>query len=451
MAKKEKVLVWGNGAREHAFATQLNASESVQEVWCYPGTNAGLVALPKCRAVNAEVKNLLGVIDFARDNGVTLAIIGPEQPLADGAADLFHVASIPVLGPTAQAAKLESSKLFAKSVMANAGVPTAAYKTFTAPQLDDAFAYIRRTAGPWVIKADGLAAGKGVMVCHEPAEAIKTTRVWLAGKFGAASQTILIEEFLPPHPGLRRAEISVLGLVDCFGNVLFFSPAADYKRALDGDQGDNSGGMGAYAPTPWVTDDMMDTIQDTIFDPLLAWMKLRASPFSGILYAGLMWTPDGPKVVEFNVRAGDPEWPALAPLYEAEACVDLFRRVAQGGCIKNAVLRPKPGHTSVNVVLSSHGYPDPCAQALGTPIDFSRLPKDNDVTVFHAGTKRGDNGQVLVDGGRVLDVVATAKKPLDTVASIARVAAQEITWTDPAGHGPHRRNDIGFNVPISLD
>ncbi len=387
-----KVLVVGNGGREHALAWKLRQSKKVTEVLVAPG-NAG-TALDAMN-VDIQAADVPRLVKFAKAEKVGLAVVGPEAPLVAGLAAAVEQAGIPAFGPSKLAAELEGSKAFSKELMRQANVPTADYRVFHSAR--DAVTYIdERSERPLVVKADGLAAGKGVVVCGTKQEAIEAVnRIMLSKEFGAAGDRLVIEE------RLEGQEASILAIVDG-GTIIPLEAAQDHKRAHDGDEGPNTGGMGAYSPTPLVTPERMDEIIEKILVPTVHTMRKIGRPFRGVLYAGVMLTSQGPKVLEYNVRFGDPEAQPVLMRLKSDL-FDVLYAAATGKLDKLPPLDwdPRP---AVCVVMASDGYPGPYQK--GRTIrglhDADRQPG---VKVFHAGTTRlGD--QVVNDGGRVLGVTA---------------------------------------------
>ncbi len=387
-----KVLVVGQGGREHALSWKLAQSPSVSEVFCAPG-NAGIA--DHATLADIPVTDLDALVAFASESQLDLVVVGPEAPLVDGLVDRLQEVGIDAFGPTAGAAALEGSKAFAKEIMRRGNVPTADYAVFDSAQ--DARTYLEeREDQAWVIKADGLAAGKGVLMCKNRTEAMSAIdEILVQDAFGDAGRQVVIEETLVGQ------EASILAIVD--GNTIVTLEASqDHKRAGDGDTGPNTGGMGAYSPTPLVTPDLMATIEERILIPTVHAMKLANTPFRGLLYAGLMLTNQGPKVLEFNVRFGDPE--AQPVLMRLQSDLGLVLQAAAQGTLDSIgplEWDPRPG---ICVVMASHGYPG--SYDKGHPIrglaDANAL---EDVQVFHAGTaSSGDN--IVTSGGRVLGVTA---------------------------------------------
>jgi len=392
-----RVMVLGAGAREHALAWRLKQSPALTALYCAPG-NPGTAALGENVAL--DVEDPAAVLAAARARGVELVVVGPEAPLVKGVADALRALGIAVFGPSAAAACIEGSKAFAKEVMAAAGIPTAAHRVFRSPQEAEAYA---RTQGPLVVKADGLAAGKGVVVARTTAEAEQAVRE--VGAMGQAASALVLEELL------EGEEVSAIALCDGERYQLF--PAAqDHKRIFDGDQGPNTGGMGAYAPAPFLDERGLEEVGRAVIGPALEEMRRRGTPFSGALFAGLMLTPRGPRVLEFNCRFGDPETQALMMQLD-EDLLPLLHAAATGE-LPQRPLRVRPG-VSVGVVMAAAGYPQ--APRKGDLIDGIAAAEATGARVFQAGTKELA-GKLVTAGGRVLTVCAHA----ETVA-LAREAA----------------------------
>lgn len=385
-----RVLVVGAGGREHAITWKLARSQRVDSIICAPG-NPGMAAIAECFPV--QPMDMTGICDLAQRENVDLVVVGPEDPLAAGLADALIEAGIPVAGPTAAAARIEASKSFAKEIMAAAGVPTS--RAITVTNREDGITAIREIGGdgPVVVKADGLAAGKGVVVAKSADEAIATLDAFMIDRaMGDAGVSVLIEECM------EGPEVSILSLTD--GTTIYpLAPSCDYKRAYNDDEGPNTGGMGAYTPTRLVDDAMSDEIRQTILQPVIDEMARRGTPMRGVLYAGLMLTQDGPKVVEFNCRFGDPETQVVLPTMEGDLG-ELLEAVANGTLAD--VQPPTSNGAAVGVILASGGYPG--AYPKGLPISGLDHPRDN-ILVFQAGTGFGSNGQTVTSGGRVLTVV----------------------------------------------
>lgn len=387
-----KVLVVGNGGREHALAWKLGQSPLVTRVLVAPG-NAGTAL--DAENVDIQATDIPRLVKFAQKESIDLTVIGPEAPLVAGIVDAFEAAGLKVFGPSKAAAELEGSKVFSKELMRQANVPTADYRIFHSH--GEAIEYIEeRNDRPLVVKADGLAAGKGVIVCRNRTEAIDAVkRTMVAREFGEAGKRIVIEE------RLEGEEVSLLALVDG-STIIPLEPAQDHKRALDGDLGPNTGGMGAYSPTPVITHELMDEVIEKILVPTVHTMRKINRPFRGVLYAGLMLTSQGPKVLEFNTRLGDPETqPVLMRLKS-----DLAQILMAGASGTLSKLPPLEwdARPAVCVVMASDGYPGPYAK--GKVIrGLSEADRQPGVKVFHAGTQKLGE-QAVTDGGRVLGVTA---------------------------------------------
>ncbi len=417
-----RVLLVGSGGREHALAWKLRQSPRLGHLYWAPG-NGGAGADDEVVPVKAE--DVAGLVAFARDHAVALIVAGPEVPLAMGLTDAAAAAGIPCFGPTRAAARLESSKVFSKQFCDRQRIPQAPYTVWTDAKA--ASDYLRKYGGPFplVLKADGLAAGKGVLICQNREEALEGAQRILALKeFGAAGDTMVAEAFLPGE------EASLL--VFCDGErAVPMPPARDFKRASDGDQGPNTGGMGAYCPATLMSEDLIDAAMGSVIRPTLAGMALEGSPFRGVLYAGLMLTGEGPKVLEFNCRFGDPETQVVLPRLDGDL-VEICMACAQGRLDAGSVAWKK--EAAVTVVLASGGYPG--AYQTGKAItgldEAGALPG---VTVFHAGTKR-QGGTAVTSGGRVLDVTVTGPTREEARARAYEAVAQ-IHFD-----GMHYRKDI---------
>jgi phosphoribosylamine---glycine ligase len=418
-----RVLVVGGGGREHALSWALARSASVTEVVCAPG-NAGVSGV--ATVVPVDMRDVGAVVHVATSHRADLVVVGPEAPLVAGLADTLAAEGIPVFGPTAAGAQIEGSKSFAKEVMEAAGVPTARYWSG-----DDAAAAKKALAtfsAPYVVKADGLAAGKGVRICEDLAEAEDAVDdAMLRQVFGAAGATVVIEEFLD------GPEVSLFAV--CGGTrAVPLVPAKDYKRALDGGVGLNTGGMGAYSPVPAVTDDMVAAMGWDVFRPVLEELAGRGIDYTGVLYAGLVLTESGPKVLEFNARFGDPETQVVLPRLRSDLG-ELLLAAAQGRLDDLDPLE-WDDRACVTVVLASSGYPatyDTGFEIFGL-VDAAAVP---DALVFHAGTAHDAAGQVVTAGGRVLAVSGLGDS-IDDARSTAYLAADQILF-----HGSQRRSDIG--------
>ncbi|MGE6675344.1 phosphoribosylamine--glycine ligase [Bacillus pumilus] len=380
------VLIIGRGGREHTIAWKVNQSELVSQVFVAPG-NDGMADAAKLVPIDEGDHEAL--IRFAKDNEIGLTIVGPEVPLIAGVVDAFEEAGLKVFGPNAKAAVIEGSKEFAKDLMKNYEIPTAAYATFTS--FEKAKAYVEEKGAPIVIKADGLAAGKGVTVAMTLEEAINCLHDFLEDeKFGDASASVVIEEFLTGE------EFSLMAFVN--GEKVYpMVIAQDHKRAFEDDKGPNTGGMGAYSPVPQISDEVVQKAVEDVVKPAARAMVQEERPFTGILYAGLMLTPEGSKVIEFNARFGDPETQVVLPRLESDL-VQVFLDILDG---KDVDLRWKDT-AAVSVVLASEGYPEDYAK--GAPIGALQTTV-SDVVTFHAGTKK-ENDQFVTNGGRVANVTA---------------------------------------------
>lgn len=423
-----RAIVIGNGGREHALAWSLLQSPNIHGVFCIPG-NGGTATLANCQNIAMSVSDFDGITRFALVQGVGLVIIGPEAPLAAGLADRLKSEGIPVFGPTQDGAQIESSKAWAKALMLEAGVPTAASQSFTADRQDEAIAYVRQMGAPIVVKADGLAAGKGVVVAASEEEAIAAIETIFSGKFGAAGETIVIEECLTGQ------EVSVLALTDG-ETIIPLLPAQDHKQIGEGDTGANTGGMGVYAPTPLLSSEQLERVQREVLQPTIDALKARGIDFCGVLYAGLMVAEDGtPKVLEFNCRFGDPETQAVLPLLETPldrvllACVE--KRLAQ---LDPLVWREG---VSVCVVLASGGYPE--AFEKGKPISGIDRAEAQDAVVFHGGTEV-KQGELRTSGGRVLGVTSVADN-FEAAIAQTYAAVESIQF-----EGCYYRRDIGYRI-----
>ncbi len=421
-----KVLVIGSGGREHALAWKLAQSARVDEVLVAPG-NAGTAGEDKCRNVDVAATDLDALLALARDEAVAFTVVGPEAPLVAGVVDRFRAAGLRVFGPSAAAAQLEGSKAYAKDFLQRHGIPTAHYAVHT--QLEDALEYVREHGAPIVIKADGLAAGKGVIVAMSLAEAEAALTDMLGGyAFGAAGARVVIEEFLDGE------EASFISMVDG-RTALPMATSQDHKRVGDGDTGPNTGGMGAYSPAPVVTPEVHARIMREVVEPTVAGMAADNVPFTGFLYAGLMIDGDGaPKVIEFNVRFGDPETQPVMLRLQSDFA-DLIEAAIDGALDGvEAQWDPRP---SLGVVMAAEHYP--AKPRLGDVINTWDVPEPEHTKVFHAGTALED-GHVVTSGGRVLCVCALG----DTVADAqqrAYAGVSGISW-----HGEFHRHDIGWRA-----
>lgn len=423
-----RVLVVGGGGREHTLAWKLKRSRFVKKVFCAPG-NAGMESVATCVPVKAD--DIDGLMNFARENEIDLTVVGPEVPLAMGIVDRFEEEGLKIFGPNKAAARLESSKAFSKMIMEKYGVPTAACEVFDDP--DKAKKYIRENGGPLVIKADGLAAGKGAIPCEDEVEALKAVDT-IATKFGEAGRRILVEEYL------EGEEASVLAFCDG-RNVIPLESAQDHKRAYDDDQGPNTGGMGAYSPAPVITEDLSTRIYDEILVPTVRGMEKEGCPYKGILYAGLMITEDGPKVIEYNCRFGDPEAQVVIP----RLVTDIMRPIL--ACMEGSLDRINlrwSRNAAVCVVMASGGYPGSYEKGKQI-VGINKAEDMEGVIVFHAGTGNDNDGNLVTGGGRVLGVTAMDDTISDTIKK-AYKAVKKIRFEDV-----HYRKDIGKKASYHLD
>ena len=413
------ILVVGSGGREHALIKSLKKNQEIETIYALPG-NGGIAKDAVC--VNIGAKDIDGIVKFAAENKIGFAVVAPDDPLALGAVDALEAAGVPAFGPTKAAARIESSKVFAKELMKKYGIPTAAYQVFTEPEA--AKKYLQTAPLPAVIKADGLALGKGVIIAQTLAEAEAAVSDMMENKvFGDSGSRVVIEEFL------EGPEVSVLAFTDG-KTVKPMVSSMDHKRALDGDRGLNTGGMGTIAPNPYYTKEMAQRCMDEIFLPTIRAMEKEGCPFKGCLYFGLMVTKNGPKVIEYNCRFGDPETQVVLPLLKSDL-LTVMRAV------RNETLADCPVDFSNGaaccVVLASQGYPQHYEK--GFPITLT--PDTDEITTYVAGAKLGDNGELLTNGGRVLGVTATAET---LKAAIEKAyAAAEKTHFENAFY----RRDIG--------
>ncbi len=415
-----KVLVVGGGGREHAIVEKLKESPRVTAIYCAPG-NGGIAAHAVCVPIKAT--EIEALADFAQAQGIDYVVVAPDDPLCMGLVDVLRERGIPAFGPSKAAARIEGSKIFAKELMRRYGIPTAAYRAFD--DAEAALRYVETAACPLVVKADGLALGKGVLICQTNEEArAAIISIMQERKFGASGRGVVVEEFL------EGPEVSVLCLTD--GTALRpMVSGMDHKRALDGDCGLNTGGMGAIAPNPHYTADIAQRCMETIFLPTLAAMRAEGCPFQGCLYFGLMLTKDGPKVIEYNCRFGDPETQAVLPLLRGDL-LDIMQATTNGTLDKADCTFT--GEASCCVVLASGGYPE--AYETGKPIR-GIAEAEQIARVYHAGTRRAEEGGIETAGGRVLGVTATAAT-LPEAVERAYAAARHIAF-----ESMHMRRDIG--------
>ena len=414
-----RILVIGGGGREHAIVHALRRSPRVSEVFCAPG-NGGIAKEATCVPIKATEVDALA--DYAAREGFDLVMVAPDDPLALGLVDRLEARGIRAFGPRANAAVIESSKAFSKGLMQKYGIPTARYRVFS--DADEALAYVREQGAPIVVKADGLALGKGVVVAQTVEEAEEAVRVMmLEGKFGKSGATVVIEECMV------GPEVTVLAFTDGKTVVPMLS-SQDHKRAYNDDQGPNTGGMGAFCPSPKYTPEIAEKCMKTIFLPTIEALRKEGRPFKGVIYFGLMLTKDGPKVVEYNARFGDPETQPILSMLETDL-VDIFDAVIDER-LSEIDIRWKPG-AACCVVMASGGYP--VSYKSGYTIEgLEDVPED--IFVYHAGTKYED-GVYKTAGGRVLGVTAVADD-LPTAIARAYEGVKKISWTDE-----HHRTDIG--------
>ena len=418
-----KVLIVGSGGREHAIAASVAKSNQVEKIYCAPG-NAGIGQIAECVDITAMEFDKLA--DFAEKNQIDLTIIGMDDPLVGGVVDVFEARGLRVFGPRKNAAIIEGSKAFSKDLMKKYNIPTAAYENFTNP--DEALAYLETAKMPIVLKADGLALGKGVLICNNLEEAKAGVKTLMLDKqFGDAGNEIVIEEFMTGR------EVSVL----CYCDGTHIKPmtsAQDHKRAKDGDKGLNTGGMGTFSPSPFYTDEVQKFCEEKVYQPTMDAMKKEGRDFVGILFVGLMLTEDGPKVLEYNARFGDPEAQVVLPRLENDI-VDVFEACIDG-TLDQVDLKFDNDRATVCVILASDGYP--VEYKKGFPIEgLGKFKGKDDYYVFHSGTKFNENGQIVTNGGRVLGVTATGKDLKE-----ARKKAYEATeWI--SFENKYMRHDIG--------
>ena len=417
-----KVLVVGGGGREHAICWKISKSSKVSKIYCAPG-NAGIAEVAEC--VNIKAMEFDKLAAFAKDNQIDLTVVGMDDPLVGGIVDVFEAEGLRVFGPRKNAAILEGSKAFSKDLMKKYHIPTAAYETFTSPE--EAKKYLETSKYPIVLKADGLALGKGVLICETKEDAMAgVNELMLDKKFGSAGNTIVVEEFMTGR------EVSVLSFVD--GNTIkIMSSAQDHKRAKDGDQGLNTGGMGNFSPSPFYTDEVDAFCKKYVYQATVDAMKAEGRPFKGVIFFGLMLTPEGPKVLEYNARFGDPEAQVVLPRMKNDI-IDVFEACIDGTL--DQIDLQFEDNACVCVVLASDGYP--LAYEKGFEITGMEHFKDKDgYYLFHAGSKFDENGKIVTNGGRVLGVTATGKTLKE-----ARANAYEATeWVN--FDNKYMRHDIG--------
>ncbi|MEX0884876.1 MAG: phosphoribosylamine--glycine ligase [Phycisphaeraceae bacterium] len=430
MATKTNVLIIGGGGREHALGYRLQQSKTCGKIHFAPG-NGGTSSVGENVDLSAEpvnAKNADAIDWFCRQNKIDMIVIGPEDPLAGGLADRLARPGRYVFGPVQAAARIEADKAYAKHLMRGAAIPTADSKTFT--DFDAAQSYVHIHETPVVVKAAGLAKGKGAIVCNDADDAVAAlTRCMVDDEFGEAGRTVVIEERLVGQ------EVSILALVDG-RNIYVLDPSQDHKQALEGDKGPNTGGMGAYSPTPLIDDVLMREIQRQILVPTVDAIRREGLDYRGVLYAGLMLTAGGPKVIEFNVRFGDPETQALMMRLQGDL-LEVLRATCEGR-LDTVQVNWDP-RVCCCVVMASGGYPG--KYETGKPITgIDNAEADPDVKVFHAGTKRTRGGELVTAGGRVLNVCAMGKDLAEAQAK-ANAACAKIHF-----EGAHYRQDIGYRV-----
>ncbi|MCE7601260.1 phosphoribosylamine--glycine ligase [Vibrio fluvialis] len=421
-----RVLIIGSGGREHALGWKVAQNPAIETVFIAPG-NAGTALEAKLQNVNIAVEDVAGLVAFAQDNGIELTIVGPEAPLVIGVVDAFRAAGLPIFGPTQAAAQLEGSKAFTKDFLARHNIPTAAYANFT--EIEPALAYVREQGAPIVVKADGLAAGKGVIVAMTLEEAEEAIKDMLAGNaFGDAGSRVVVEEFLDGE------EASFIVMVDG-ENVLPMATSQDHKRVGDQDTGPNTGGMGAYSPAPVVTQAIHDRVMQEVIYPTVRGMAAEGNPYTGFLYAGLMIDSTGaPKVIEYNCRFGDPETQPIMMRMQSDL-VELCLAAIDGKL--DQVESKWDPRASIGIVLAAGGYPGDYAK--GDVISGLPTTEVEGQKVFHAGTTDKD-GHVVTNGGRVLCATALG----NTVSEAQQRAyelAKQISW-----NGMFHRNDIGYRA-----
>lgn len=419
------ILLIGSGGREHALAKGLKQSASCDLLFALPG-NPGILTLAQ-KVTDCSLNDPNTIISFCKRNAIELVVIGPEAPLVNGLADMLTDKGISVFGPSALAARIESSKSFSKELMISHNIPTARYTTFTGDQAQFAHDYIEHSLIPIVIKADGLAAGKGVIVAESKQEAHDAINDIFSGLFADAGSKIVIEEFL------QGEEASVFAICDG-ENFVMLAPAQDHKRIYDNDVGKNTGGMGAYAPAPIVTDEVLQKVADTIFTPTLKAMKEAGYPFVGCLFCGLMIDNGNPSVIEFNCRFGDPETQAVLTVFEGDLAALLYS--AANGSIQAEHMKQRSKGFACNIVLASGGYPD--HYNIGYKIyGTENINPNQQITIYHAGTSQDVDNNIITSGGRVLGVCAHAETLSEAIQK-AYKSIEHISF-----QGMYFRKDIG--------
>ena len=416
-----KVLIIGGGGREHAIARKMSMSQKVNQLYCAPG-NAGIEEYAQC--VDIAVSDFTGLVDFAEKEKIDLTVVGPDDPLVGGIVDLFESKGLRVFGPRKNAAIIEGSKAFSKDLMRKYKIPSAAYETFDQPA--QAVAYLKNSEYPIVLKADGLALGKGVLICKNHQEAMDGVKQIMQDKqFGSAGDRLVIEEFMTGR------EVSVLAFCDGT-HILPMTSAQDHKRAKDGDLGLNTGGMGTFSPSPFYTREIDEYCMKNLYQPTMDAMKAEGRGFVGILFVGLMLTESGPKVLEYNARFGDPETQVVLPRMKNDI-VEVFEACIDGKL--DQITLEFEDNAAVCVVLASYGYPEHFVK--GLPITgLEAFNGKEDYFAFHAGTKKSGDS-ILTNGGRVLGITATGKD----LKEARRKAYEATAWVDFANK--YMRNDIG--------
>ena len=424
-----KLLVVGGGGREHAIIKKLKENPAVETIYALPG-NGGIAQDAVC-VPEIGAKDLPAIVDFAKSHAIDFAVVAPDDPLALGCVDRLHEAGIPCFGPIAKAARIEASKVFSKNLMKKYGIPTAAYEVFDDPA--KALEYLKNASFPIVIKADGLALGKGVLIPQNLEEAEAAVKTIMEDKaFGDSGNEIVIEEFL------TGPEVSVLAFTDGTAIRPMVS-SMDHKRAGDGDTGLNTGGMGTVAPNPYYTAEVAQVCMDTIFLPTLAAMRAEGCPFKGCLYFGLMITPDGPKVIEYNCRFGDPETQVVLPLLKTDLLT--IMQAVENETLGQLEVEWSDGAAAC-VILASGGYPSHYEK--GKAMTFpQRLPAN--VTIYHAGDKLDTEGRLVTSGGRVLGVTAAAPSLKEALAD-AYAASETVDF-----EGKYLRHDIGRRALAAME
>ncbi len=417
-----KVLIVGGGGREHAIAWKVAQSKKVDKLYCAPG-NAGIAEVAEC--VNIGVMDFEALVAFAKEKEIDLTIVAPDDPLAAGAVDAFEAAGLRAFGPRANAAILEGSKAFSKDLMKKYGIPTAAYETFDNPE--DAFEYLETADMPIVLKADGLALGKGVLICNTLEEAKAGVKTLMLDKqFGSAGNRIVVEEFMTGR------EVSVLSFVDG-KTIKIMTSAQDHKRAKDGDQGLNTGGMGPFSPSPFYTEEVDAFCRKYIYQPTVDAMRAEGREFKGIIFFGLMLTPKGPRVLEYNARFGDPETQVVLPRMKNDL-VEIFEACIDGTL--DQVELEFEDNAAVCVVLASDGYPEHYEKGFVIS-GLEKFKGAEGYYVFHAGSKFDAEGNIVTNGGRVLGVTATGPD-LKAARANAYKATEWIGFSNK-----YMRHDIG--------